>query len=551
MPVRDLARSRLPKPKPKQLLRAAFRLGALAALAVALAGPASGQTADASVSSRGLAVGEELTYSLTLRGGRSGPVDPPAGSGALRLSSPIPTLDITTTFNGETERRVAWAYEATRTGVGRIDGLRVTVGGRSLRVDPVQVRVSPAPAASAPTVSSDEIFARAEVSRETAFIGQQVIVEYVLYFQPQIQPRQTAPIGTWDAAGFWREEMEVPSAYPRSVTLGGEPYEAVTIRRIALFPTRAGELELAEMRFDVDLLRTTTRGFGADPFAPFFSPFSSRYDEEEVTAPAATITVRPLPDGAPPGFGGAVGQFELETVVDERQVEAGEAVEVRATISGTGNTATLRAPQIEPPRGVDAYAPRADREVFRTAEPLRGVAVFAYTLVPQGGGVFEVPAAPWSYFDPADGQYKTLRTEAVEITALGPSLAEAAAADPDGPAALILSAPVWERARPSVTWLWVALAGGLSLPLLAGLGLLAVRMGRRRLGAASPRGRRKRLASAIRTRLDAARALDGPAAAAEVERAVHAALDRLGVPAATLPAHVLPSRLDAAGLTPD
>ena len=529
------------------------RLGAFVALLFGIAASASAQTASASVSSRSLVVGEELTYTLNLRGGRGEPLVPPAPSGGLRLLSQTPTLDITTTYNGVTERRVAWAYQATRPGDARLGRLRLAVGGRTLVVDAVDVTVTRAPASVPPSAASSEIFARAELSRENAVIGQQVIVEYVLYFQPQIQPRQTAPVGTWDAAGFWREEMDVPSAYPRSVTLGGEPYESVTIRRIALFPTRSGDLELAPMRFNVDLLRTTTRGFGADPFAPFFSPFSSRYDEEEVTAPGVTISVDDLPAGAPAGFAGAVGQFELETTVDQRQVDAGEAVEVRVSLSGTGNVATVEAPEVQAPRGVDAYAPRADREVFRSSEPLRGVATFTYTLVPQGGGVFEVPPTAWSYFDPTDGQYKTLRTEAVEITALGPSLAEAAAvADPNGPAGLILSAADWTRPAGSTTWLWAALGGGLSLPLLAGLGLLAVRAGRRRLGAESSRGRRRQTEATIQRRLDAARAYNGPAAAAEVERAVHTTLaDRLGVPAATLSAPALADRLDAVGLDPD
>ena len=179
----------------------------------------------------------------------------------------------------------------TSSGTSQIGRLYVRVGGRSVSIDPVTVTVQrgpPATADPAPNAAGgrSDLFARAEPSRETAYVGQQVLVDYTLYFDPSVQPRQTTPVGTWDAAGFWREEMDVPATYPHAVTLGGEPYEAVTIRRLALFPTRAGTLELAPMAFSVDLLRS----FGTDPFGPFFSPFSSRYDEEEVTAPATTVT---------------------------------------------------------------------------------------------------------------------------------------------------------------------------------------------------------------------------------------------------------------------
>lgn len=527
----------------------ALRLGAWLALLAAMAAPASAQTVDATVSAQRVEVGERLTYTLTVRGAQVAGLVPPAPSGGLRLLSSRPTLDITTSFNGETERRVAWAYEGTRAGTGRLGRLRVDVGGRALTVDAVEVEVvrGAAPRAGVPSDASSEIFARAEVSRETAVVGQQVIVEYVLYFESHLQPRQTAPIGTWDAAGFWREEMDVPTAYPRPVTLGGKPYEAVTIRRIALFPTRSGTLELAPMRFAVDLLRTS-RSLGSDPFAPFFSPFSSRYDEEEVTAPSATIRVDDLPDGAPADFAGAVGQFDLQTTVSARAVEAGEPVEVQVALSGTGNIATLEPPTLQAPAGVDAYDPREDREVFRAAEPLRGVKTFTYTLVPQGGGSVEVPPATWTYFDPADGQYKTLRTDPVEIDVSGPSLAEVAAAetDPNAPVGLLTEA-AWERPAGAVGWLWAVLGGGLALPAVAGLLLVVARAGRRRLDADTPSKRRRRTAAAASRRLGEARALAGPAAYAEVERAVHAILaEHAGVPAATLPHDALAARLGAA-----
>lgn len=515
-------------------------LAVLAALVLA-AGATRAQSADAVASTRQLSVGEQMTYTLTIRGGLGSGIQAPLATGGLRLLSRQPTLDITTSFNGETERRLAWSYEGVRPGAGRIGRITVRVGGQSIPIDPVLVTVQPgasvaAPGAQAPPSGSSELFARAEVGRQTAYVGQQVVVDYVLYFEPSVQPRQTAPVGTWDAAGFWREEMDVPATYPRSVTLGGQPYEAVTIRRIALFPTRSGELTLAPMQFSVDLLRTM-RSFGNDPFGPFFSPFSSRYEEEEVTAPAATITVRDLPDGAPADFSGAVGQFELSSQINQRRVNAGEAVELLLSLSGTGNVATVEAPEIQAPPGFDAYDPKEDRQLARGAEPLRGVKTFTYTLVPQGGGTFEVPPVTWSYFDPTDGQYKTLRSDPVEIVVDGPALDAAApvAVGPDAPAALLTEAD-WQRPPGSVGWLWALLGGGLALPALAAGLFLAARVGRQRLDADTPERRRRRAGADVRRRLDAARGLTGSAAYAEVERATHAFLaDRFGIPAATLP----------------
>lgn len=506
---------------------------------------AEAQTASAVVSARSVPVGEPFTYTLTLEGGAATGVSAPLASNGLRLVSGQPTLDVTTTVGGQTQRRVAWLYEGTRTGTGRISGLRVRVGGQTVAVDPVTVtvtRAAPPPTLpSGPAPVGSELFVRAEPSRETAVVGQQVVVDYVLYFEPHVQPRQTSPIGTWDAAGFWREELDVPTAYPRTVTLGGRAYEAVTIRRVALFPTRAGTLELSPMEFNVDLLRTDRR-IGTDPFAPFFSPFSQRYTEETVTAPAAEIAVRELPPGAPAGFDGAVGQFSLRSSVDRRRVEAGEPVEVQVTISGTGNVATLAPPRLGAPALVDVYGPREDREISRGSDPLCGVKTFTWTLVPQGGDI-EVPAAAWTYFDPVEGTYRTLRTDPVEVAVRG-----GAATSGAGPRSALRTEADWSRPAGSPAWLWAALVGGLSLPALAALALFGVRAGRERLEADTPERRRRQAASAASDRL--AEAGGGAAGFREVERILRTFLaDRLGVPRSVRDRADLDARLDAAGVS--
>ena len=516
---------------------------------VLLAVGASAQSAQSDVSATAVAEGETVTYTVTLRGGRGDRISAPLATGALELVSRSPILDATTITNGETTRQLAWAYRARRNGTGRIRPFRARINGQSVTAPGATVAVTasasrpqrrPAPSG----VGRDALFVRAEPSRRTAYVGQQVVVDYVLYFEPEIQPRQTAPIGTWDAAGAWREEMDVPTAYPRPATINGRPYEAVTIRRVALFPTRDGTLELAPMQFTIDLVRITGGGRSSDPFAPFFSPFSQRFEDREVVAPSTSVEVRPLPPGAPAAFAGAVGDFSMTTTVDDRRVQAGDPVRVQVAIRGTGNTALLEPPALEVPSGVDAYDPAQDREAFRSAEPLRGIKTFAYTFVPQGGGTFEIPPAPFVYFDPADGRYKTLETDPVEVVVEGDALADAAPAlGPDAPAGLKASAD-WQRPRGRATWLWGVLGGGLALPLVAAGLFLGVRRGRERLEADTPARRRRRARSVARRRLESARERPPRQAAAETERALEAYLaDRSGVAAGPASAADVPDGL--------
>ena len=501
---------------------------------LALATGVRAQTVEVTADRDRVAVDDIVTLEMTIDGGRGRNLRAPKVTCCLQLISPRAAFDATTTINGDTKRTVAWRYRAIREGTARVLSSRLEVGGRTLRTQPFDIDVLP-PTAAVPApaprdLPAGDLFVRAEPSRETAVVGQQIVVDYVLYFESSVEPRQTTPTGTWDAPGTWREEMDVPPAYPRTVRRNGQTLEAVTIRRIALFPTRAGPLELAPMDFAIDLFRTT-RAPSNDPFAPFFQPFSSSFDEEDVTAPSVTLDVEPLPAGAPSSFSGAVGQFGIATEVEPRRVAAGDPVRIALTLSGTGNLATLSAPDLDTPPSVDVYDPKDELDLDLKANPLRGRKTFTYTLVPQSGGTLEVPPAVWSYYDPADGQYKTLRSEAIEVEVSGEPLASSA--EPADATGLMTTAD-WRAAPGPTGWLWLVLGTGLALPALALLGLAAVRSGRDRVRADTPERRRQRATPEVRRRLADAQALDGPALFAALDAALRRFLtDRLGIPPTT------------------
>ncbi|HIL58487.1 MAG TPA: protein BatD [Rhodothermales bacterium] len=466
-----------------------MRLPLLASLlALMLAAPASAQVAVSAYADKTvLEVGESLLFVIEVSGGEpGGGVMPPRPSPNLALVSRSPVLRERTTLGAQTQTRLGWRYRATRPGAGRIGAMQLQIGSQSFSTDPIPIDVVQRNPPSIPnrqarpqapsTGSRSDLFVRAEPRRTTAVVGQQVVVDYVLYFDPSsIAPRQALAVGTWDAPGFWREEMDVPTreTYPRAVTLDGRAMQAVTVRRLALFPARAGTLELAPMEYEVEVREADP----TDPFLPFFQPFSTRRSDREVTAPGTSIEVRPLPSGAPPSFAGAVGEFEMVARLAPDRVAPGDPVELVLTLRGTGNAATLTAPEIDAPAGVDAYTPEDERSVDRGRVPLRSARTFTYTFVPQNQSV-EIPAVTWSYFDPAAGEYRTISRGPFRVSVEG-SAAVASA----GPAAAR-----WRRSRGlSTGGLWALLGVGLTLPLVAGLGLVATREVKRRRSRAARR----------------------------------------------------------------
>src|SRR6185436_13788107 len=59
------------------------------------------------------------------------------------------------------------------------------------------------------------------------------------------------------------------------------------------------------------------------------------------------IEVRPLPEGAPASFGGAVGSFQLDARLASTSLKAGDGTQLVVTIRGRGSFDNVSAPTLD------------------------------------------------------------------------------------------------------------------------------------------------------------------------------------------------------------
>ena len=539
-----------------------------------LAAPGAAQTTvHAFVDKTTMGDQEELLYTVEAGGdfGDLGRITPPETRG-LAATRPGPTQRWDVALRNGVLRQtltLQWRYRPLGTGTAYVGETTLRLDGRDYTTDPVVVTVVPQaqrpnapapfaalPGSSRPVLPTDaDLFVRAEPSTRTAYVGQQVVVDYVLYFGAGVQPRNSRIVSAWDADGFWREELELDRfGGSRRVTIEDRVFEAVPIKRLAVFPTRAGRLQVDSLDIEIDVLRSDRTG-GAR--GPFYNPFGSRFQSETVTVPPVAIEARSLPPGAPSSFAGAVGAFEMNVRAERREVEVGEAVRVTATVSGRGNIATLAAPAWPTPPQFEQYPVREAERIDRHAAQLQGEKTFTYTLVPRSGGAVALPPVTWSYFEPDAGEYRTLRSDSLRLRVIGPAapLAEAA----PGSDADVLLGPVeeaaWQRRRApvpfyAVPWVWASLA----VPALALLALVLARRRDRDDDSAYARSLRavpsaRRGLAEAGTRLDAG---DVRGFYAGVEQTVRRFLtDRLGTVAHGLASPDLDALLEERGVTPE
>jgi tetratricopeptide (TPR) repeat protein len=139
-------------------------------------------------------------------------------------------------------------------------------------------------------------------------------------------------------------------------------------------------------------------------------------DQFAIASDRPTIAVKPLPEGAPASFNGAVGRFTLESKVVPAAAAVGEPVTWTLTLSGAGNWPDLPgAPAREASKVFRVIQPQAKRT------PKAG-ALFDATLtedvvlIPTQPGAYTLGPVTWSYFDPAKGKYETITTPRATVT---------------------------------------------------------------------------------------------------------------------------------------
>jgi hypothetical protein len=439
---------------PGRPLFARFLTVSLLLAGLASAAGAQDVSVRGSVSEATVGTEETVTFTLEVEGVTFSDVEmpePPETEG-LVLVTPIPSTQRNMTFiNGQLRQSVgfSWSFRPVREGGARIGAARVTAKGKAYETRPISVQVvaqgqrpqrrprsafpslAPPPDArqpdgEAPAVDERDLFIKVVTSKRQALQNEQVTLEYLLYFRDGIQLRHSRLAGSWDAEGFWREEFDVETRpIPRAVVENGLRYNVITLKRVAVFPARAGTLRIDPLQIETEAYVPYRSG---DPFDQFFS-LRNRFDTIELASPAVSVEASPLPAGAPAGYGGAVGSYRMTARVSRSTVEVGEPVEVEVTITGAGNLATLPAPPLPAPGVFEAYDPQVNATITRTGALIQGTKTFTYVLVPRSNGTFALPDMAFAFFDPARRQYETLRAPLATIRVTGTATTPATATE--------------------------------------------------------------------------------------------------------------------------
>ncbi|MBI2377060.1 MAG: protein BatD [Deltaproteobacteria bacterium] len=407
------------------------------------------------------------------------------------------------------ERRFRVDFETSRPGKLEIPPIRARLGREEALSPPLNLEVVAANTAEAtakpsspgkfelPDKNERDVFVRYRVDKSSAHQGEQVLVDLVIFTAGgTFNLQRTAPPPDLD--GFWREVIDEPQQLEGRVEyVSSRPYRAYRLWRAAYFPLEAGVRVLPKLTLD---------------FAVNVGMFSDGKSIRR-SAPPVSIEVKPLPaEGRPKGFVPTnVGQYQLDARVDRAQVPAGKAVILTVSLSGDGNLASAKLPEVSAVDGFRVFPPTPKNQIEKQERGVTGRREVDYVLVPQRGGRLEVPRLTMAVFDPARAEYKRLETPAIAIHVEGDPTQTIAA--PSEQVAEAPSKPVraddlralrfrsdlgdrsaWDRDRPLSITAFVLAPGFFVFAMLVELTMARARRG-------SPEGRRRRVAKEAKERL--------------------------------------------------
>jgi len=273
----------------------------------------------------------------------------------------------------------------------------------------------------AKTIDGNTLFARASINKSNLYQGEEAIIVYKIYTQVPLTQFQIDKLPR--NKGFWSEDLSenMTQVKQYSETYNGRQYQVAEIRRGALYPQESGKLNIAPLKTDVvAIIQTRAQrqrtGTILDFFIddPFFTPTQQQAVVKSLTSNSINVNVKPLPE-APEGFAGGVGNFSVSAKSDLKELHANEAFTYTVTISGRGNLSLLEAPQIDFPKGMEAYEPRVIDNINKSDNGLSGSRTFEWIITPQTQGEYDLPAFDYVYFDPSTGAYVTKQCNKVHV----------------------------------------------------------------------------------------------------------------------------------------
>lgn len=394
-------------------------------LLVCLAGEAFGEVGvRAQVdSSNTIYVGDRFGYHIILDGvSEPGVVDMSPLSDYSPESSGIRThtnsMEIGTSIKVSRYYVMSYSLMATKSGVLRLGGVDVTVGGQKYRTNEVTVNV-------VEPERTERIELEVELSKGKCYAGEPILMTVRWFIRKSIVESYMGAalnVPVFRSGDFYVEEpvrkLKISGKVPtfrvngaetvfeqREVVRKGLDWVELSTSKV-LIAKRTGKLPVEDAILSVDLaVGQEVRSF-----------WGTQRESKRFIARAEgkVVEVLPVPEeGKPASFYGLVGKYSIQTSANITNVDVGQPIELTIRIGSEDYLKPVLWPRLEDVGELS--------ENFRISEEredgvVEGAAkVFKTTIRAVKDSVNRIPPIPLSYFDVEKGKYVTMESKEIAL----------------------------------------------------------------------------------------------------------------------------------------
>lgn len=228
-----------------------------------------------------------------------------------------------------------------RPGKYTIGAAQIQANGNPLSTQPLTIEVvqgrsqNTAPKQEQDIRLGNQILLRAEPLAQNTFAGEQLLVDFRLYYSLPLEQFDVLAMPEILNANVVEIENFDRSASER--VWNGKRYTTQVLRRLAVYPLAEGPLEIGPLRIRVQVPVQSN-----DPWTVIFA-HSMPY---ELESEPAKLNIMPPPPPPASLNGGGVGDYLVYAAVDKTALSTDDALLITLTIEGKGDLRTIKAPTL-------------------------------------------------------------------------------------------------------------------------------------------------------------------------------------------------------------
>lgn len=380
---------------------------------------------------------EQIVLALTINNGSGNEEINPPKSEFFNIQN-AGTSSQTTIINGQMSRSVVFNFIIipNKPGQTRIEPFIVIKNGQKFETDPIAINILPPNTRkNSDSVQSDneammdanELKVELKADKNEVYIDEPVVLRFKIYRRGDVRVNNV----DYDIPKMTEFLTEPPAQAQNVGTINGIQYEVTEVKTI-LYPSSTGEFTIGPGVLKGEIIKRIQRQKNQrrranSPFESFFDdeddPFQSFFGSNlqakpfRIASKTVSLKVIPLPESdKPKNFNGTVGNYKLNVEYSNlSKIKKGDSITITMSVEGAGHINAICEPLLTNTTGFKLFDSETSIQPLINNEKLAGKKIFKKMIVVEKFGKLKIPDVEFSFFNPYEKKYITLKKTGPEI----------------------------------------------------------------------------------------------------------------------------------------